>query len=1265
MSFHSSSLLDSSRVIAAKVKVTLGPFFTLTAMSGSTGPSDGAVDLDATAATERGEGSSLQPGSSSDARSRTPPPPAATKVDKSSIAKSEPLSSPSITLQESPSAKTSPYSSLQYAPRQRPSVIKRPSQSSLRSHSSLWQQQQQASSNGANIESSTPTILSAFPSSSGSASSPVVSTLAVEGLPSSEDQQGQNNADQISAAETLAKQQLRADAEELGVRVGSLGWALLEQIYSSPSAEWAELGEMLNRGEVTLLLPTSPLKSSEITLSHAYNHIIFSTLSSSTSEILTSSFKGKEKERESVTLVTFKGLRADLVDDTDPAESVMHFTSFVPREDMKFVSQLRTASKRVELFKTLSPLPSTSRQSDTPPCFKILAHATGLLLPPSLARREPRTVRSRSSSSGPFLSPEQRQANRASVTFATLFGGRREKKTSAEDNTELKAESSEEARKGDVIQVVQPTRMITVAVIDGEIRRSQVLKEIAASTRSSIRKPLTPALPNEIIDVVCSFADMFVPPSAMTPHPTNGSLSVSTDTDVSRMGNNVPLLAPFLYTPDQLADIFQDFYNSVRLQLLQGEDAIDIEEALKQIEAVICSEVYDRIFCPYASVDMFHDEALTSRISILDQMGVNLQRLGLQLTDDGSEKSVLVRSGLNDVVGQAGAQLQSLGDRHCLSPSDKLGVLVSAHKIIVDGLAKLPKINLIDDVETKLATKEDDKQSEDKAKKEEEKATSSTSSADLILPILIFCIVKSNPSRLASNLFYIQRFHPEALVRGEASYCLVNVQAAVAFLENVEAASLGLASDIKLVTAAELEQQRRKVDTDGRSQAQSSQPPPMPMRMRTRVAQDVGEIAGMSNRVITGVLGTGLGAFGRMMGAGTNYAMGIDAANPGRANGEVPKKQKSIEDVRGFLSGGATAKLGSVLSKVVAMENEGKEPVEVKRSRPIIPRTSSTSKTATDYGIENDERRKDLINSSSLPSSSKASISDRLASLPLLNRTNTASPTPSLHQVEPISPANAEKNTTRLPSAASMNGSLRLSAYKTSLGPSLNDSEALRSPITPASFMDQNMLLSPLIPTSSTHDGFPFSQRQIPASLQSPFPPLSSPPTRERPLHIVLASTGSVASIKIPLIVESLLSHENVRIQIISTKASFYFYNHEAVLAAANGATNTDEEGYTVKDLAREMETARESEESKEKCPRLHIWSDEDEWTQWNAVGDAILHIELRRWADIVLIAPCSANTLAKINAGLCDDLLVSLLSDVCEFYDSHHPLFLFQRQAS
>lgn len=37
-------------------------------------------------------------------------------------------------------------------------------------------------------------------------------------------------------------------------------------------------------------------------------------------------------------------------------------------------------------------------------------------------------------------------------------------------------------------------------------------------------------------------------------------------------------------------------------------------------------------------------------------------------------------------------------------------------------------------------------------------------------------------------------------------------------------------------------------------------------------------------------------------------------------------------------------------------------------------------------------------------------------------------------------------------------------------------------------------------------------------------------------------------------------------------------------------------------------------------------------------------HLKLRRWADVVLIAPLSANTLAKLSNGICDNLLTSLM---------------------
>lgn len=55
-------------------------------------------------------------------------------------------------------------------------------------------------------------------------------------------------------------------------------------------------------------------------------------------------------------------------------------------------------------------------------------------------------------------------------------------------------------------------------------------------------------------------------------------------------------------------------------------------------------------------------------------------------------------------------------------------------------------------------------------------------------------------------------------------------------------------------------------------------------------------------------------------------------------------------------------------------------------------------------------------------------------------------------------------------------------------------------------------------------------------------------------------------------------------------------------------------------------------------------FQDEEEWRQWKVVGDPVLHIELRRWADVLLLAPLSANTLAKVSNGLCDNLLTCVV---------------------
>ncbi|KAL0076871.1 hypothetical protein J3Q64DRAFT_1626509, partial [Phycomyces blakesleeanus] len=50
-----------------------------------------------------------------------------------------------------------------------------------------------------------------------------------------------------------------------------------------------------------------------------------------------------------------------------------------------------------------------------------------------------------------------------------------------------------------------------------------------------------------------------------------------------------------------------------------------------------------------------------------------------------------------------------------------------------------------------------------------------SASADVLLPLLIFTIVKSNPTNFLSNLRFIQRYRRQSHITGQASYCLTNM----------------------------------------------------------------------------------------------------------------------------------------------------------------------------------------------------------------------------------------------------------------------------------------------------------------------------------------------------------------------------------------------------------------------------------------------------------------------------------------------------------
>jgi phosphopantothenoylcysteine decarboxylase len=137
----------------------------------------------------------------------------------------------------------------------------------------------------------------------------------------------------------------------------------------------------------------------------------------------------------------------------------------------------------------------------------------------------------------------------------------------------------------------------------------------------------------------------------------------------------------------------------------------------------------------------------------------------------------------------------------------------------------------------------------------------------------------------------------------------------------------------------------------------------------------------------------------------------------------------------------------------------------------------------------------------------------------------------------------------------------------------------------------------------------------LPSVKQFQAPPPT--PRAGRAKRLLVAATGSVATVKLPNILKLLTdtySSSTLEIAVLLTPNSIHFI-HDTLL---------------------ELECI--------KSGRVQIWTDEAEWSLWRKIGDPVLHIELRKWADVLLIAPLSANELSKLAVGSCDGLLSSLV---------------------
>ncbi len=79
-------------------------------------------------------------------------------------------------------------------------------------------------------------------------------------------------------------------------------------------------------------------------------------------------------------------------------------------------------------------------------------------------------------------------------------------------------------------------------------------------------------------------------------------------------------------------------------------------------------------------------------------------------------------------------------------------------------------------------------------------------------------------------------------------------------------------------------------------------------------------------------------------------------------------------------------------------------------------------------------------------------------------------------------------------------------------------------------------------------------------------------------------------------------------------------------------------QGHEIKTIVTESAKAFVTPQALAVMSKNTCLTDADEWGN----TEHVVHIELAKWCDIFLLAPLTANTLAKIANGLCDNLLTS-----------------------
>jgi phosphopantothenoylcysteine decarboxylase len=166
--------------------------------------------------------------------------------------------------------------------------------------------------------------------------------------------------------------------------------------------------------------------------------------------------------------------------------------------------------------------------------------------------------------------------------------------------------------------------------------------------------------------------------------------------------------------------------------------------------------------------------------------------------------------------------------------------------------------------------------------------------------------------------------------------------------------------------------------------------------------------------------------------------------------------------------------------------------------------------------------------------------------------------------------------------------------------------------------------------------------------------------------RIAVGVTGSVAAIRVPMLVEALRAGGHDA-RVVATEPALYFFDPRALPAPAEDAGPPLGRTALFRDAdewprrsapalgarrsalgpaeTHRLLSSRETRAERRALPSHGVYQRDD----------PVLHVELRRWADLLLIAPLDANTLAKLAHGLSDNLLTCLY----RAWDRRRPILL------